>query len=143
MSKWIRRNIWLMPFAGIAIVILLKGLEIPYTSVDTITNSYLRLITEYTEEEYGTGSTVWLWAVIPVIVLVLWKLFISKSSSSGGGFAAGMVKIFDSILGTIVALVIGAGGLAILSVVLLIILAILDYNTDVMDKLLVFWQSIF
>jgi hypothetical protein len=91
--------------------------------------------------EWDWSNTSWYWLLAPFSVLVLWKLFISKSSSSGGRSATGIVKIFDSIPAIIAALVIGVGGLFILSVVLLILLAILDYTTDVMDKLLVFWQS--
>jgi hypothetical protein len=128
MIKWARRNIWLMPFAGITIVILLKGLEIPYTSVDTI-NSYLqdyRLITEYTEEEYGTGSATWYWLLAPFSVLVLWKLFISKSSSSGGGFLGGISKIMNAFTFFILVCVVGGGGLLILVAGLSILFATLD-----------------
>jgi hypothetical protein len=139
MSKWIRRNIWLMPIVAIVILMLLKRLEIFYPSEAEIANFFSQdfwvstSFGEYLEERFGTGSSIWLWLLPLFSALVLWKLFISKSSSSGGGLLDGISKIMNAFTFCILICVFGGGALLILVAVLSLIFAFL-HIWGIVDK---------
>jgi hypothetical protein len=83
--------------------------------------------------ERDWSNTSWYWLLAPFSVLVLWKLFISKSSSSGGGLLDGVSKIINSFGFVILVCVVGGGALLILVAVLSLIFAFL-HIWGIVDK---------
>lgn len=144
MKTWIRRNWFLLPVAGLAVIFLLKGLKINIPSEIKMENFAkwdwaTTLLGKIMEDHVAVGSSVWLWVIVPVAVLliglIIRKMFKTKKAvpRRGGGFAKGVESIFDAFTGSIAAVVLGAASLTVIALLILALMLIL-HAFGIVDK---------